>query len=316
MTRQVASPDDVHGYVDALSNWGRWGADDQRGTLNLVTPDAVGRGAALVRRGITVSCSRIISDKPSVDVVDRPLHHMTYSGERFALNPQEKSEFGIQLSRDFIGMMYHGAYVTHLDALCHIFTNGQMYNGLSAAEVTTAMGALRESVDLVADGIASRGVLLDIPPLTDRDWLELSEPIFPEDLIAAEEHAGVRVEPGDILFVRTGYWGRRAQLGPVAPSAGTPGLHAECLPWLRERGVAVLCGDTMNDVVPSGYAEFKLPVHEIGQVGMGLWLMDNCDLESLSKTARQLQRWEFQVVLAPLRIEHGTGSPLNPIALF
>jgi hypothetical protein len=257
----------------------------------------------------------VITDEIAIDIHDRPLHHMTYSGESWALEPEAMAEFGIQLSRDFIGMMYHGNHITHLDALCHIFWRGKMYNGLSAAQVTTARGALAESVELVEHGIVSRGILLDVARHRGVPWLELREPIFPEELIEIEQTQSVEVEPGDVLLVRTGFWARRQQLGPSPRSEGLPGLHAACLPWLRARDVAVLCGDTMNDVVPSRYSSFALPLHQIGQVAMGLWLVDNCSLEDLSAACAERGRWEFLFTIAPLRIKGGTGSPINPLAI-
>jgi kynurenine formamidase len=316
MAAQLTS-DDVRAIFEQVKNWGRWGADDQLGTINLITAAKRRQAAALVAEGTTVSCSRVIRDQPAVDVIDRPLHHMTYSGECWALHPDDvASPSGIQLSRDFIGMMYHGNYITHLDALCHIFWKGKMYNGLSAELVTTARGALAESVELVDQGIVSRGVLLDVAAHRGVPWLELGTPIGPDELEEVERAQGVQVEEGDILLVRTGFWGHRESVGPVTRDKGLPGLHAACLPWLRDRGVAVLCGDTMNDVVPSGYTSFVLPLHEVGQVAMGLWLVDNCSLEDLSAACAQLRRWAFLVTLAPLRIEGGTGSPLNPIVMF
>jgi kynurenine formamidase len=140
---------------------------------------------------------------------------------------------------------------------------------------------------------------------------------MPEDLEAAERAAGVRVESGDILVVRTGYYGRRLAEGPVNPTqAGSPGPHAALLPWLKERGVAVWGSDTHNDVTPTPYPAMGHPFHIGALVGLGLWLVDNMNLEDLARACAERNRWEFLLTLAPLRLRNVTGSPVNPIALF
>ena len=126
----------------------------------------------------------------------------------------------------------------------------------------------------------------------------------------------MKVDEGDILMVRTGHLKRRNEEGPRALAGGWPGLHAACLPWLRERGVAVLCGDPVSDVVPSGYPSLLQPIHQIGIPHMGLWLLDNCNMEGVTRACAERGRWEFHLTVAPLRIQYGTGSPVNPIAVF
>jgi kynurenine formamidase len=137
---------------------------------------------------------------------------------------------------------------------------------------------------------------------------------MPEDLEACEQKAGLRVEPGDILLARTGHSAALAA-GQFSGDGRAPGLHASCLPFLHERGVALLASDAFNDLAPSGYEKVTIPIHQVGLVAMGLWLLDNADLEGLAAACRELGRWEFLFTLAPLRLEGATGSPLNPIAL-
>jgi len=309
------SDTEVRTYIQSLNNWGRWGRDDELGTLNFIDDQKRRESARLVRDGVAVSCARPIVNLPSVDSTSPPLHYMVGSGEAFGLNPDE-TPGALQSASDFIGMAFHGFTVTHLDALCHIFWNGKMYNDRSSQMVSNREGALVESIDTVKDGIVSKGILLDVARHRGVDWLELGEGIFPEELEDIQRECNVSVEPGDIVLVRTGHYLRRMQMGPVPTTEGWPGLEAACLPWLHQKRVSVLGGDTVSDVVPSGYAEFRQPIHQIGIVQMGLWLIDNCNLEELAKTCAELGRWEFQMVLAPLRIQYGTGSPINPIALF
>jgi kynurenine formamidase len=218
---------------------------------------------------------------------------------------------------EFIGMVFHGYTITHVDAPSHYFWDGRLYNGRSCNAVTSREGATVNSVEVLRDGVVSRGVLLDVARTKGVPWLEAGVGVMPEDLEAAEKAAGVRVEAGDILLVRTGYYGRRLAEGPVHPlQAGNPALHAACCPWLRERGVAMIGTDTHNDVHPAPYPSMGNSFHVVCLVAMGLWLIDNANLEDLARTAARLNRWEFLLTIAPLRLKGVTGSPVNPIAVF
>jgi kynurenine formamidase len=311
----VPSEDEVLGYFEACSNWGRWGADDEMGTLNHLTTDRRRAAAALVRDGTTVSCARRIPRVPEDDFSLPPLHLMINSGEGFA--GKETQPDTLQTASDYFGIAFHGFSVTHLDALCHAFRDGRMYNGHSADRVTTSQGATLQSVEALRDGVVGRGVLLDIARLRGKPWLDPGEGVFPEDLEAAERAAGVEVGRGDVLLCRFGMMRRRHAEGPSKDVfARRPGLHAACLPWLHQREIAVLGSDTAQDLFPSGYPRLRAPMHQVGIVAMGLWLVDNCDLEALGDTCEQLGRWEFLFTMGPLRITNGTGSPVNPIAVF
>ena len=303
----IPTEEEVLGYIDRLSNWGRWGPDDQLGTLNLLTSDKTARAAALVREGRTVSCARPILFEPAPDVRMAPLHFMIGSGE-------DADHPGSAGSSDFFGIAYHGFTVTHVDSICHAFWNGKMYNGHPASLVTTREGAQAESIELLHNGVIGRGVLLDIARLRGVDWMEPGQGVMPEDVEAAEQAAGIRVEEGDILLIRTGNYKRRLTLGPTGD--GGPGPQAALLPWLHQRGVALLGSDTPNDPWPREYPNIGLPIHHIGIVAMGLWLLDNANLEELAQTCSELNRWEFLLSIGTLRIHNGTGSPVNPIAVF
>ncbi|MBV9410393.1 MAG: cyclase family protein, partial [Acidimicrobiia bacterium] len=200
-----------------------------------------------------------------------------------------------------------------------IFWDGHMYNGRPTDLVSEETGAQQLAITDAGGGILTRGVLLDVARARGVPWLEPGEGAYPEDLEAAEAAQGVRVEPGDGVLLRTGYGRWRHETGKVSPmeeGITQPGWQAACLPWLRERGASFIGADTANDVSPSGYSQIALPVHVIGLVAMGLWLMDNCDLEDLAATAERLSRWQFLLSVNPLRLSGLTGSAVNPIATF
>lgn len=296
--------DEVTGYFRSLSNWGRWGDEDQRGTLNLIDDSKRARAAGMIRQGAAVSCSRVLSPSAPGSGV---LHFMIAGAEGAPAH-------GAGGATDWFGMPIH-APTTHVDALSHVFWEGHVYNGASAKKITTA-GAGVGSVELLADGIVSRGVLLDIPPAQGRTWLEPGEPIRPGDLDSCAEAAGITVLPGDVLLVRTGHDRHREADPALDASDDVPGLHAGCLPWLHERAIAVLGSDAANDVLPSGYRGLALPIHTVGMVAMGLWLIDKLWLEDLARACAAARRWEFFFLAAPLRLKRATGSPVNPIAVF
>jgi kynurenine formamidase len=312
----VPSEAEVLGYFETCSNWGRWGSEDELGTLNYITPELRADAAATVREGLSVSCARLIPTlQIEEDFRQPPVHFMTASGDAWA--GKKTVPDALQMAGDFVGLAFHGYAVTHVDSLCHIFRDGMMYNGRPADLVSTIEGATVLGVDTVRDGIVGRGVLLDIPLVKGRDWLEPDEGVFPEDLLAAEEQCGVTVGSGDILLCRFGAMARRNALGPSREVFDRrAGLHAACAPWIHERQVAALGSDSAQDLYPSGYPAVRAPMHQIGIVATGLCLIDNCDLEALAATCRRLRRWQFLLCIGPLRIENGTGSPVNPIAVF
>jgi kynurenine formamidase len=307
---------EILGWFKSLSNWGRWGADDERGTLNLMTPAKRQQSAALVREGLVVSCARTIGWEPAVDNLMPARHFMLSSGEGEAA-----VDIGRSGAADVFLLQPHGVSMTHLDAPSHSHVRTDpsqpwtIYNGKPARLVTTAQGAGVGSIELAGGGIVSRGVLLDIPRVRGVPWLEHTDPVFPEDLDAAEASESVRVEAGDVLFVRTGFPRRRADIGPRPTSEGVCALQPACLPWLRERDVAVVGADTGNDVMPAQYPAIGLPIHGVGMGAIGLWILDNPDYEELAETCARLGRWEFQVIIAPLKLANGTGSPVNPLAI-
>lgn len=283
-----------------LSNWGRWGADDEIGTLNLITPEKRREAAALVTAGISVS---LAADADTVQAVDNP-------------NPWQHEMLGI--ASDRLAVAYHGIAHSHLDALGHINDDGVFYNGYRPdPDEVVANGHPKQSIHNVKNGIFTRGVLIDIPRLKGLPYLEPGAPIYVEDLEAWEARTGVRVGSGDALFVRTGVWARRSAEGPWlrgrALGGRSAGLHPSVIPWLKERDIAIMGSDHPHYVSPS-----NLPgaVHDFALLYLGMSLFDNLDLESLAELADELDRWEFLLVAAPLPIRGGTGSPINPLATF
>ena len=311
MAGKIPSEDEVLGYFESLSNWGRWGEEDQMGTLNLITPEKTRRAVGLVREGTTLSCARTLRYDAAPDVPVPPLHYMIESGEGWShgANPRASS--------DFIGVAFHGHFVTHLDSLAHFFWEGKLYNGRPAHMVSTRLGATAESIELVKNGVVTRGVLVDAPMVRGADWVERGEGVRRGDIEAAEARCGFRVEDGDVLLVRTGQLRRREVEGPADPNvAGSTACAADCLPLFHERGIAVIGSDTGNDVMPSPYTKVTNPIHQVGIVAMGLWILDNANLEDLAQACRERDRWEFLININPLRMHNATGSPVNPVAVF
>ncbi len=298
---------------EQVKSWGRWGAQDEAGALNLITPEKRATAARLVRDGEVVSCARELPVTPSSENPTPALHMMIAAGDACDASGVP----GLEAAMDFVGVAFHGMAVSHIDALCHVFVNGKMYNGFPASDVKS-IGALRNSIMVAREGIVSRGVLLDIPRLRGVRYLELGYAITPEELSAAEAAQNVRVAQGDVLLVATGRDARRQEFGPwSAVEQGLAGLHPECIPWLRERDIAVLGSDGVSDALPNNSAAgWPIPIHQCALVAMGVHLLDNLQLARLADACARHQRWEFLFAVAPLRIDRGTGSPINPLAVF
>jgi kynurenine formamidase len=298
--RHVVTDAEYQRWKTELSNWGRWGKDDEIGALNLITPARRKRAAALVTDGVSVSLS---ADADSVQAVDNP-------------SPYDVVMQGI--SSDRIAVNYHGIAHTHLDSLAHINERGVFYNAYTPDPEAVAKGRhAKNSIHNVKNGIFTRGILIDIPRLKGLPYLEPGTPIYVEDLEAWEKQAGVKVSAGDALFVRTGVWARRKALGPWlrgrAEGGRSAGLDPSVIPWLKQRDVALLGSDHPQYVSPSTITG---AVHDFALVYLGVHLLDNCDLEALGAAAAARRRWEFLLTIAPLAIPGGTGSPANPIATF
>lgn len=291
--------------MKTLSNWGRWGADDQMGAVNLITPKTRRVAAKLVREGISVSMARDVEKETAPDNPKPFLHKMLNVGLN---NPGQFVSDNFQVS-------YHGYAHSHMDSLCHMAFEGKMYNGFEQAEVVSS-GAPKLAVTNYKQGIFARAVLMDIPRLKGVDWLEPGTPIYPADLDAWEKQARVKVRSGDVVLIRTGRWARRDKEGPWDASRKAAGLHASCAKWLKDRDASILGSDAASDVAPSLVDGVNQPIHQLVIIAMGMPIFDNLDLEAVGREAARLKRWEFLVTAAPLAVTGGTGSPFNPIATF
>lgn len=290
-----------------LSNWGRWGKDDEKGTLNLITPDKRKQAAALVRDGVTVSLARPLDTEKSADN-SSPVEH--------AMNPVRPAA-----SSDRFAINTHGSAHTHLDALGHHFIGGRMYNGFARDTfVTQERGAEKGAVTTAADGIVTRGILVDIPRLKGVPYLEPGTRITVADIEAWEKTAGVKIGPGDAVFFRTGRWTRRAEHGAWNVNERMAGLDTAVLPWIRARDIALIGSEYAVDATPVPKTitdpDDYLPVHNFVLVILGMPLIDNADLDALAAAAAARKRWEFMLNVAPLHLRNGTGSPVNPVAIF
>lgn len=282
-----------------LSNWGRWGKDDQLGAANLVTDAKRKQAAALVRSGIAVSLAHNLLTEAADDNAS-PFEHVMNRG----------------LSSDTYKVSYHGYAHTHMDTLCHYLYKDRTYNGYARADVLTEKGCTKLGIETLRNGVVTRGILIDLPRLKGVPYLEPGTPVYVEDLEAWEKKAGVKVAAGDALFVRTGRWARREKLGPWKVSQSSAGLHASVAPWIKARDVAFVGSDAEEDVAPSLVDGVAMPIHTLLITALGVRLLDNQDLEAVADTAARLNRWEFLLTIAPLRVVGGTGSPVNPLAIF
>jgi kynurenine formamidase len=298
---------------ESLKNWGRWGVDDEKGTLNYITPDKVRNAARLVRSGRSVSMEIPISTVAGPDNPNPAIHYMTTT---FDVDVGAGEQLGF--ATDFLGIQFHGDCHTHIDALCHIAYRRQLYNG-RPAELVTSRGALGLDITAYAHGIVSRGVLIDIPRSRGVKWLEPGEAVTREEIEAVEEAQGVKLDEGDIMLFRTGHHRRRLELGAWDvgyTGEGRAGLDPYSLTLLHERRVAVFLPDGDGETVPGPIEEIPYPIHPLQITAMGMCVADSLQFEELAQACEEEGRWEFMVVLAPLHLPKATGSPLNPIAVF
>jgi kynurenine formamidase len=294
-----------------LSNWGRWGAEDERGTLNLITPDKLVAAAALVRKGAVFDLGIPFDDQGPQPGGARinPVHLMSQTGDT------QVFPGGFRYADDYIFMPLQGA--SQWDALAHVYYDDQLYNGYPASDVTV-VGSFHDTIDRIAKGVAGRGVLLDIARLRGVDWLPAGEVITPDDLEAAiAAQGGVAVGTGDILLFRTGW--RRMFLEQKSAQdfmAGEPGLGQACCEWLHEREIAAVCSDNWAiEVLPGEVPDVVLNVHMVLIRDMGMTLGEILDFEELAADCAADGVWEFFFCAPPLKVTRGVGSPINPLAM-
>ena len=291
---------EFNALFEEVKNWGRWGPDDELGTANLITNQKRRQALALPTRGVTVSLSHNPMPNEAPDNPDSAFNHTMAE----------------TLRSDTIEFSYHGYGVSHIDALCHFLHNGLMYNGVPADASSVEGGCSKLGIQNLKNGILTRGVLLDIPRLKGVPYLEPGTAIYTEDIEAWLDHVGLTVSPGDVLFLRTGRWARRAELGPWQLSGNSAGVHASVIRWIKEQDVALFGSDAATDVQPSGVDGVALPMHTLLIAALGTNIFDNLDLELLAETAAAENRWSFMLSAGPIPVAGGTGSPLNVMAVF
>jgi kynurenine formamidase len=282
-----------------------WGQSDRRGALNNIEPEQVAAAGKEIKLGRTVSRAGRIETHPAEDNPQPAGHEMT--------SPPAHGS-GLEFNFDSMSANIHGNADSHLDALCHVVFDNELYNGVPADSVTST-GAITLSVDVARDGIVSRGVLFDIPRLRGVSWLEPGETVSTDELEAAEKEQGLRLGRGDIALVRVGHRKRGRDLGKWDTSVARAGLHPTAVELLADRGASVLGSDGNNDTAPSTTDGVDFPVHVLAINALGLWLLDYLQFEELAPLCEDAGRWSFLCTIAPLRLARATGSLVNPIAI-
>lgn len=288
-----------------LSNWGRWGKDDQLGSLNLITPQKRQQAMALAKTGTVVSLERpvVLSPKPEESKADNKPHGISFYEIRFKTFPAGDPRGNDGFSSDIQEFHVHGG-MTHLDALCHASDDGRLHNGFPLSETfDEERGCTKLGLDNLKEGIVTRGILVDMTRLKGAASRTPAAPVYPEDIEAWERQAGVKIAPGDALFVYNPAATGRGEVG------SNGGFDLSVVPWLKARGVAVTSG--VRAIADDRHADHRLVL-----VTLGVYLLDGVELSQLAETAARLNRWEFLLVVAPLRVPGSTGSPVNPLAMF
>jgi kynurenine formamidase len=306
----ITTEADFRRAMKELSNWGRWGDKDELGAANLITPAKRKQALALAKEGLTISLAHDVVQEKAIDATVILQRQVVTVSPSVAMDQYQ-----------YTGT-YHGVIHSHLDSVdCHIMSDGKGYNGVSMEDIKAAGGCPRGNINALKDGVVTRGILFDATLLPGKasllGWLEPGTAIHREDLEALEKIERVKVAPGDVILLYTGRWKRRETAGPWAQADGFAGYHADVAYFLKERGVSFIGADGPNDVSPSGLPQsVGLGLHQLALVAMGVSIFDNLDFERAAEQAKRLNRYEFLFMAAPLRIEKGMGSPLNPLAVF
>jgi len=319
-SNHAATRADFDRLMKEISNWGRWGKDDQMGAVNLITPAKRKQALAEVKEGFSVSMARKAETQEAIDN-PRPISRVMGGAGRGGAGrggtnpvtpPPPPSD--ISAASDTLTVSYHGLVHTHMDTFCHRAFKGLMYNGMPMTSVDEK-GCNQGSIYAWRDGIMTRGILMDIPRLKGVEYLEPGTRIYPEDLDAWVKKANIKIQPGDVILIRTGRWALRDSKGPYNTNQ-LAGLYITSAKWLHDHDAAILGSDGAEDVHPSGIDGITEPIHALVLVAMGMPIFDNLDLEAVAREAAKRNRWEFLVTAAPLPYPGATGSPINPIATF
>ena len=293
-----------------LRNWGRWGDTDERGTVNLITPERVVAASGLVKRGAIFDLGIPFDSKGPQPGGGRinPVRLMSETGA------DQEFPGAFHYADDYVFMPLQAA--SQWDGLAHVFYDDQLYNGFPASDVGPH-GAKHCSIDKLAKGIVGRGVLLDIARLRGVEWLEAGTVISPDDLDAAAARQGVEVKPGDILLFRTGWRTKFVREGDAtAFMAGEPGLGLACCQWIHDHEIAAVASDNWAiEVLPGEIDTELLPVHMVLIRDMGVTLGEILDLDELAADCESDGVWEFFLTAPPIKFTAAVGSPINPLAI-
>ena len=293
-----------------LSNWGRWGADDERGTVNHITPERVVAASRLVKRGAIFDLGIPFDARGPQPGGGRinPVRLMSETGA------DQDFPGAFHYADDYVFMPLQAA--SQWDGLAHVYYDDHLYNGFPSSDVGPH-GAKHCSIDKQAKGIIGRGVLLDIARLKGVEWLEAGTVITPEDLNEAARTQGVAIEPGDILLFRTG-WRTKFKSDGDAPGfmAGEPGLGLACCQWIYDHDIAVVASDNWAiEVLPGEVETETLPVHMVLIRDMGVTLGEILDFDELADDCASDGVWEFLLTAPPIKFTNAVGSPINPLAI-
>ena len=301
--RQIPTKEEVDSYLKD-TNWGRWGDNGSAGALNLIDNKKRIEATKLVKTGRTVSLSRPLPVTPAGDN-PKPAQH--YMHKEFRANNGGAA-------MDYYGVFYHGTATTHIDALCHVWNENGMWDGKKPDDVIGFSGANYGTVDDWKDGILTRGILLDVPKYRNSSYVTLDNPVHGWELQDIAKSQNIEIQPGDAVFVYSGRDKYASENGGRwGTPEGRPGLHASCLPFVKENDISILGWDMM-DAAPN---EYDVPWSVHGVIfAYGVALVDNSYLEDLSRVCDEENRYEFMLTLNPLFVKGGTGSPANPIAIF
>ncbi|MBT2391070.1 cyclase family protein [Streptomyces sp. ISL-1] len=307
----MSLPAEFHEIAKRVNNWGRWGQDDEIGTLNLITDEVVKDAAATVRSGRRVALALPLQqDGIQTGMIPgrvNPLHTMVQ------INQELFGPGTVATSDDVVTMGLQAA--THWDALTHVSHSGKIYNGRPAGTITPHTRARYSGIDK-AKHIVSRGVLLDVARTKGLDRLPGDHAVTPEDLDEAAAFAGLTVKPGDIVLVRTG----QLQVALAGDKHGygypSPGLSVRTPEWFHAHDVAAVANDTLTfEIFPPEIENLWLPVHALDLVEMGMLQGQNWNLENLSTACAEARRYAFLLSAMPEPFVGGTGTPVAPVAI-
>ncbi len=284
--------------VEGLSNWGRWGADDERGALNLITPELVHGAAGLIKTGKVYSLAVPLK----AEGPQWPPRHKTW---RVTTYHNDWEPHG---SADDVVMM-HSHSGTHLDALSHVWYENQIYKCFQASDNISSEGARRNSIDRVPF-IVGRGVLLDVARWKGVQHLNLGEAITPSELDQCAESQNIHLRAGDLVLVRTG-WMQVFDRDRALFNRGAPGLDTTTLDWLKQNDIVLIGADNHGVEVMQSIPPDSIPLHRVAIRDLGIYLLEDLNLEAIAAD----RVYEFLLVVAPLPLTGAVGSPVNPIAI-